>query len=150
AKADRATASNRHESGRTMKASKLGFVAALAAVFAVSGHALARGGLVYNPEPSDFHVAAPPEMSLQTKGLSAAQATFQVNFLPGGSTSSFGDHCGTWTPAAQAAFQFAANVWGSQLQSSVPITVDACFADQLGPGILGEAGPVTFLKGFAN
>ena len=41
-----------------------------------------------------------------------------------------------FTPEAQAAFQFAVDIWGSQLASPVPITVDAQFAD-LGSGILG-------------
>ncbi|MCC1485451.1 T9SS type A sorting domain-containing protein [Winogradskyella immobilis] len=43
-------------------------------------------------------------------------------------------------PAAKAAFQFAADIWSNQLDSPVPIRVDANFGP-LDPGVLGGAGP---------
>ena len=45
-----------------------------------------------------------------------------------------------FTPQAQAAFQFAVDIWASQIISPVPILIDAQFVP-LGPGVLGAAGP---------
>jgi hypothetical protein len=45
-----------------------------------------------------------------------------------------------FTPQAQAAFQYAVNIWASQLTSPVTIQIDAEFRP-LGPGVLGSAGP---------
>jgi hypothetical protein len=109
----------------------------------VPGH---RVPLMFDPRPSDLRIPAPPEIKLEQKGLKAVQATVNVTFLPAGQVNVFGDHCTAWTQPARDAFTFAANVWGSQLQSAVPITVEACFADQLGAGILGAAGPAAMRK----
>ncbi len=45
-----------------------------------------------------------------------------------------------FTPEAQAAFQYAVNIWAAQLTSPVAIQIDAEFT-ALGPGVLGSAGP---------
>jgi hypothetical protein len=45
-----------------------------------------------------------------------------------------------FTPQAQAAFQYAVNIWSSQISSTVPIHIDAEFAP-LGSNVLGSAGP---------
>ena len=45
-----------------------------------------------------------------------------------------------FTAEAQAAFQAAVDVWADHVASAVPIRVDASFED-LGPGVLGAAGP---------
>jgi hypothetical protein len=45
-----------------------------------------------------------------------------------------------FTPQAQAAFQYAVNIWASQISSTVPIHIDAEFAP-LGSNVLGSAGP---------
>jgi uncharacterized repeat protein (TIGR01451 family) len=105
--------------------------------------------LMYDPTPSDLRIPAPPEARMRPKA-SAAQATFQVNFQPAGSTGVYDEPCIAWPAQAQTAFLFAANVWASQLQSSVPIVVDACFSQDLGQGVLGAAGPTTFAQNFAN
>lgn len=55
-----------------------------------------------------------------------AMATFQVTY------SGF-------TPAAQAAFQFAVDIWAQHVVSPVPIKVQANWV-ALGPGVLGSAG----------
>ena len=47
-----------------------------------------------------------------------------------------------FTPEARAAFQFAVDIWATQVSSPVPIRVDAEFVD-LGPGILGFSGPLS-------
>jgi hypothetical protein len=48
-----------------------------------------------------------------------------------------------FTPQAQAAFQFAIDIWARQLASPVPITIDAQFQD-LGPGVVGAVGTGSF------
>lgn len=48
-----------------------------------------------------------------------------------------------FTPEAQTAFQFAVDIWEMSIESPQPITVSASFSD-LGPGVLGAAGPVSF------
>ncbi|MDG4596620.1 MAG: CARDB domain-containing protein, partial [Candidatus Contendobacter sp.] len=95
---------------------------------------------------STLRVPPPPELALQQQGLMAAQATITVNFLPPGVVG--GDNCLTWPDPPKAAFNYAANLWASQLQSSVPITIDACWANNLPPGVLGHAGPNNFFRDF--
>ena len=49
-----------------------------------------------------------------------------------------------FTPEAQAAFQFAVDIWAMSIESSQPIRVNAFFED-LGVGVLGQAGPTSYL-----
>lgn len=49
-----------------------------------------------------------------------------------------------FTPEAQAAFQFAVDIWAITLASDQPIRVNATFAP-LNPGVLGSAGPTGFI-----
>jgi len=56
---------------------------------------------------------------------------------------------GPWTVAAKAAFNRAVAVWRINLNSGVMITVRATWAP-LGPGVLGSAGPGTFIRDFLN
>jgi hypothetical protein len=49
-----------------------------------------------------------------------------------------------FTPQAEAAFQFAVDIWSNLLESSVDIRVDATFGP-LNPGVLGGASPNGFL-----
>jgi CSLREA domain-containing protein len=64
-------------------------------------------------------------------------ATFSVNYLGG------------WTGPAQTAFQYAVNLWSSQIYSPVPIVIDATWAP-LGTGVLGSAGATTSIRDFTN
>jgi len=49
-----------------------------------------------------------------------------------------------FTPEAQAAFQFAVDIWAATLDSDQPIRVNAVF-QPLNPGVLGSAGPTNFI-----
>ena len=104
--------------------------------------------LYYDPGFTGLKVAPPIEFLRRDKALGEVQATFTVNFLAAGTVQS-GRTCEAWNPQAQAAFQFAANIWSSLLQSSVPIVVNACWTP-LDPGVLGSAGPFTFFRNFTN
>ena len=50
-----------------------------------------------------------------------------------------------WSPQARAAFRAAADVWERSVESPVPIEIEAT-ARNLGPGVLGGAGPFDFLR----
>jgi len=54
-----------------------------------------------------------------------------------------------FSPEAQAAFDYAVAIWGSTLNSSVPISIEAVFSP-LAPGVLGSASPATFFRNFIN
>ncbi|BAO75716.1 serine protease [Winogradskyella sp. PG-2] len=49
-----------------------------------------------------------------------------------------------FTPEAQAAFQFAVDIWAMSIESNQTIRINASF-DALAPGVLGQAGPTGFL-----
>ncbi len=66
-----------------------------------------------------------------------ATAEFDVTFGPGAQAD----------PDVQAAFQFALDIWASEIVSSVPIRIFADFAD-LGPGVLASAGPTYVINNF--
>jgi uncharacterized repeat protein (TIGR01451 family) len=75
------------------------------------------------PPPQGFSVAA------------AKSAVITVNYN------------GVWDAAAQAAFQYAVDIWASQINSAVPIVVEAHWSS-LGPGILGSAGSEDWAHNF--
>ena len=54
-----------------------------------------------------------------------------------------------FTPEAQAAFEYAVDIWETQISSTVPIEVNATW-ETLGQGVLGSAGPVNAAKNFEN
>lgn len=54
-----------------------------------------------------------------------------------------------FAPAAQAAFQYAVDLWSGQISSSVPIQVRAVWTP-LPFGVLGSAGPASFFSGFSS
>ncbi|NMM48520.1 Ig-like domain-containing protein [Marinigracilibium pacificum] len=68
-----------------------------------------------------------------------ATAEFQITFGPGAEAN----------PEAKAAFQYALDIWSTQIVSSVPIKVYADFAD-LGPGVLASAGPAYNVFNFSG
>jgi hypothetical protein len=81
-------------------------------------------------DPSVHRSFVPPEprrASLSSVPGGRADATISVTYTG-------------FTPQAQAAFQYAVDIWAAQLSSPIPITIDAEFRD-LGPGVLGSAGP---------
>ena len=54
-----------------------------------------------------------------------------------------------FSPQAEAAFQYAVDIWASEITSSVPIVVNANWV-ALAPGVLGSAGPGDFSRDFAG
>ena len=70
-----------------------------------------------------------PETAARMDSNNDPCATFVVNY-------------NGFTPEAQAAFQYAVDIWAFSIESSVPINVSATFTS-LGTGVLGSAGPAT-------
>lgn len=52
-------------------------------------------------------------------------------------------------PQAQAAFQYAVDIWKTQVTSAIPIRVEAHFT-ALGANVLGAAGPIGYFINFSN
>lgn len=83
------------------------------------------------------HASAPSVVgSLRQPRAARRTATFQVTYTG-------------FTPAAQAAFQRAVNIWATSVNSTVPITVNASFAP-LGTNILGSAGSSRYFANFTG
>jgi hypothetical protein len=99
----------------------------------------------YDPTPSDLRVPPPREFS----HLRIQSATITINFLAGGTKDYWGNDCTTWPSNAQSAFNYAASIWESLINSSVPIKIDACWTE-LGPGILGQASATTIHRDFTG
>ncbi len=105
--------------------------------------------LLADPSYSSLRVPPPYEFFLQEKGVVAAKASISIDYLPAG-PGLINDTCTTWPEQARTAFTYAVNVWASQLASSLPITVKACWADNMEAGVLGHAAALTSHRNFAN
>ena len=117
-----------------------------------TGEALAPAQLVellFDPGFSDLRVPPPPQLDLAAKGLLAKAAAVTINYMPAGPGQGT-DTCATWPENAKAAFTYSATLWGSLLQSPVPISINACWASNLGSGVLGHAGASNYFKDFTG
>jgi|GEM_PF-1831424 len=81
-----------------------------------------------------FRIPAPPRSPTR-----APTASINISYIPAGSLNSYGYTCQTWPAGSQTAFAYAASLWATQLVSSVPIVVEACWVN-LGFGVLGATG----------
>ena len=89
-----------------------------------------RAFVVRDETPSTFKIPAPPEEGrIQT-------AQFNVVFNPASCTGPVSP----WPAQAQTAFTAATDIWGTKIDSLVPIVVDACW-EPLPAGVLGGTGP---------
>lgn len=92
--------------------------------------------LLYDENQIPHHVPPPPQVRL---GIQAQTAIFAFNWNP----ASCSGTVGTWPSDAKTAFQYAANIWASLLNSSQTIVVGACWRTDLHPLVLGSAGTTT-------
>jgi hypothetical protein len=83
-----------------------------------------------------IRIPAPP----QFKRAHAPTASFSINYLAPGTTDFNGATCLAWDPSAQAAYTYAASVWATLINSSVPIKINACWSNLGSPSILGYSG----------
>ena len=133
-------------------------------VFKISddGKMLNGGFLVpvyHDPTPSQLPYI-PAEISLDNLNsntginsnnllVASATASFNINFLSAGQTDSTGATCSTFPASARNVFTAAANIWGNIIQSSVPITMNACWRSFSG-SVLGFAGSKTYHRNFTH
>ena len=94
-----------------------------------------------------FRIAAPDAV---LKGLQPKTATFTMQYLNTGEVNYYGDVCVGWPTEAKAAFTYAATIWGTLLQSSVPIKISACWANMGTGGILGHGGARNYYYNFTG
>jgi hypothetical protein len=92
-------------------------------------------------DPHDKFTRVVPLPRVAGESLLTAEAvlsTITVNYSPG------------FPEAAQIAFQAAVDIWKTQVQTNVPIVIDAKFVDLGSPLLLGEGGPSCSLHDFAG
>jgi hypothetical protein len=114
-------------------------------------------------DPPPYEVAvAPPVVLWRGEGASSLQilppprpggmyiqrAAFVVDWLED-SSNAWGYECGTWPGEAKAAVQYALSIWAAEVQSPVPMEVEACWTS-LGGSVLGAGGPAVFVRDFAG
>jgi hypothetical protein len=102
---------------------------------------------VADPNPSPKPVRIPAPFDLLTLPPQSATATFSITYVPNGSTDAWGEPCYTFPEAAKTAFNAATSIWGNIIQSSVPITIRACWASLTG-GTLGYSGGGPIIRDF--
>jgi PKD repeat protein len=87
-------------------------------------------------DPNSYDTSIPPPKKFLDQKLNrnANQATIIVNY-------------NNFTEEAQVAYQYAVDIWQSLINSPVTIIVNANYVP-LGEGVLGSAGPTTFVRDF--
>ncbi|MCK5852091.1 hypothetical protein KAH27_03590, partial [bacterium] len=107
------------------------------------------GILIADPRVIDFHVAPPAIYYNQMQAVKTS--TVQINFLPANSPDAkWGDNTIDWPTDVSNAFTFAAGIWENILQSSVPITINAGWVDNLPAGVLGHSGTISLWRDFTG
>lgn len=92
-----------------------------------------------------LRIAPPANFAEQPK-----TATFSIQYLNAGDVNYFGDVCVGWPEAAKTTFTYAANVWGTMLNSSVPTVISACWANMGTGGVLGHGGARSYHMDFSG
>lgn len=100
-----------------------------------------------NPPPNQEHIPARFDMLTLPE---TATATFSITYIPNGGTDLEGKTCTTFPEEAKASFNAAAALWGNLLQSSVPITIKACWANLGEIKILGYSGGGEVYRNFSG
>jgi hypothetical protein len=77
-------------------------------------------------------------------------SSFSVTYLAAGQKDLWGQTCQDFPETAKTAFQTATAIWSHRIQSSVPITVTACWANIGSLNILGYSGGGTLLRDFTG
>jgi hypothetical protein len=116
------------------------------------GNTLYNGGsvlaVVVDPNPSTLRrIPAPAGVSDQPE---EATASFSITYVPNGGTELWGEACYTFPEEAKTAFNAAANIWANILNSDVPITINACWANLGSSSTLGYSGGGTSSRDFTG
>ncbi len=107
-----------------------------------------------NPAMQGIQVPMEPEVAAAIEAAianpEAASAAFSITYQAAGTTDPWGATCQTFPAEAQTAFNAAAAIWTSTIQSPVPITISACWSDLGSPTILGRSGYQTIYRNFSG
>ena len=91
--------------------------------------------------PARFDLLSLPE---------SATATFSITYIAAGGKDLWDENCTAFPEEAKAAFNAAAAIWGNILQSSVPITINACWASLSSTSTLGYSGGGVSYRNFTG
>lgn len=131
--------------------------AALSAAIAVAAPGAGRGAaitgghlepLVADQAVNEYRVPAPPRLLPAARAPRAA--TITIRYRQAADGGRLGDHAVNWPPQAQAALEYAKGIWEDCLDSPAPITIDACWADNMPEGVLGHSGALSYIRDFSG
>src|SRR5512145_357500 len=89
---------------------------------------------LFNQEEPSFQVPAEKDILDRINSSNQqAGAKIIIDYVPAGKKNKAGDLCTNWPAGSQAAFNYAASLWGAELSLPVPIKINACWAS-LDPG----------------
>jgi uncharacterized repeat protein (TIGR01451 family) len=105
--------------------------------------------VVIDPNPPPPQARVPMATSMMRLDPQALTATFSITYVANGGTDLWQQTCTTFPEEAKAVFASAAAIWGSYLNSTIPITIRACWAN-LGAGTLGYSGGGPLRRDFSG
>jgi hypothetical protein len=100
-----------------------------------------------NPPPEQERIPARFDMLTLPE---TATSTFSITYVPNGGTDPWSASCTTFPEGAKAAFNAAGAIWGNLLQSSVPVTISACWSNLGSSSILGYSGGGSSYRDFSG
>jgi fibronectin type 3 domain-containing protein len=103
-----------------------------------------------NPDMQDLRFPQDPDVAAAIAGTRSTGATFTINYKASGTKDPWDTPCSTFPTSARTAFAAAAAIWASQIQSSVPITISACWTSTLPTGVLGYSGGGSWHRDFSG
>ena len=107
-----------------------------------------------NPAMQGIQIPAEPEVAAAISAAvtdpSAVNAAFSITYKAAGTTDPWGATCQTFPTAARTAFNAAAAIWTATLQSSVPVTISACWSNLGSSTTLGYSGDQPLRRNFTG
>ncbi len=103
-----------------------------------------------NPAMQNIRFPRTAEIEAAIDGVRDIRTIFDITYLPAGSKDPWNTTCDTFPTNAKTAFNAAAAIWASTIQSSVPIVISACWSDELSPGVLGYSGGGYWWRNFSG
>ncbi len=92
----------------------------------------------------------PPPVPLASLDPNKAVSTFKISYYAAGEKDPWDETCYDFPEDAKAAFSAAAAIWGNLVQSMIPISIKACWADLASPTTLGYSGGGPLHRNFAG
>ena len=107
--------------------------------------------LRYDPIPNSNRVPPPDWFTARSPEAPPLPAGIIMNFLPAGSADArWGDITITWPADALDAAMYAARIWASGLNTTIPITINAGWVNNLASGVLGHSGSLAHFRDFTG